>query len=289
MGAKPDINRSTAGVLFPKDISSQIWAKTLETSAIMQLATKTSMPTNGQTFQTIVGEPEAKWVGETAKKPVSKHTFGNRSVMPYKMAVIEPFSMEFVRDKRALYDQCVNRLPFALSKLFDTTILGTTAPGENFDVLGDCDKVSIAANQYDTFVDIDAAIGSADGMLSGIALGPKGRSLLLKAKDNQGNPLFTPGVESGTLGNILGAPVSVKKQVHVADTPNIVGIAGDFSDAFYAIADGIKFSVSDVATITIDGAAVNLWEQNMVAVRVEAEFGFYVKNKAEFKLLTDQA
>lgn len=284
-----DISRGTENVLLPKDVSQEIWAKTLESSAIMQLATRTTMPTNGQQFQTITGEPTAQWVAETAAKPVSKHTFGTRSVMPYKMAVIEPFSAEFVRDKAALYNQCVNRLPYALSKLFDVTVLGTKAPGDNFDVLGDCDKVSIAKNQYDAFVDIEAAIGDADGMLSGIALGPKGRSLLLKAKDNYGQPLFTAGVQSGTLGNILGAPVSVKKQILVAGTPNVVGIAGDFSDAYYAIADGISMSVSDVATITDGDTTINLWQQNMVAVRVEAEFGFYVKDKAEFKLLTDAA
>lgn len=285
-----DISTTTNGVVLPKDVSEQIIAETLQDSAIMQLATQTAIPSTGVTFQTITGEPTADWVSETELKPVGTHTFGSKSVTPYKMAVIEPFSAEFVRDKTALYNECVKRLPFALSKKFDQTVLGTTAPGTGFDVLGDCTKVAIDKDAYEAFVTIDGNIADADGMMNGIALGAKGRSLLLAQTDKQGRPLFTPGVESGQLGNILGAGVSVQKPIYVAGKPATVGIAGDFANAFYGISDAITISKSDQASLKLsDGTVLYLFQQNMVAVRVEFTVGFYVRDKAQYNLLTDGA
>ena len=69
-------------------------------------------------------------------------------------------------------------------------------------------------------------------------------------------------------------------------TPEIVGVAGEFASAAWGSVEGIQTTISDQATITIDGKPVNLWEQNMFAVRVEAEYGFRVRDIKRFVLLT---
>lgn len=295
-----DINRGTTNVLLPAEVSREIWATTLEQSAIMSLARRINMPGSGIDIQTITGEPVADWVAETAAKPVGTHTFGKKIVRPFKLAIIEPFSDEFRRDKAALYAECISRLPYALAKKFDSTVMGTTAPGTGFDTLGACTKVSLipagTATVYDQFLAADAAISAADGVMNGIALAPQGKSIVLGAVDGVGHPLFTPGVGSGTVGNILGANVQVRKGVYVAGTagtpgtPAIVGLAGDFSDAVYGTVEGIKMSVSDQATLTIGSGAsattLNLWQSNMFAVRFEIEVAFAVKDASEFVLLT---
>ena len=291
-----DINRKTNNVILDPEVSSEIWAKTLEESAIMQLARRINMPGSGVKVQTIVGEPEAQWVDETAAKPVGTHTFGQKPITPYKLAIIEPFSDEFRRDKSALYNECINRLPRALAKKFDQTVMGTTAPGSGFDTLGGAQKISILTNQYAQFVAVDALISEADGIMNGIALAPQGKSLVLGAVDGQQRPLFTAGVEANTVGNILGAPVQVRKGVYVAGaagspgTPAIVGVAGDFTDAVYGTVEGIRMNISDQATLTVGSGAsattINLWQQNMFAVRFEIEVAFAVKDINEFVLLT---
>ena len=295
-----DINRGTTNVLLPAEVSAEIWSKTLEESAIMSLARHISMPGPGIDIQTITGEPVADWVAETAAKPVSEHTFGKKVIRPFKLAVIEAFSDEFRRDKAALYNECIRRLPYALSKKFDATVMGTTAPGTGFDVLGSCSKVSLIPAQnatvYDQFLAVDAAISAADGVMSGIALAPQGKSIVLGAVDGVGHPLFTPGVGSGTVGNILGAAVQVRKGVYVAGTagtpgvPAIVGIAGAFSDAIFGTVEGIQMSISDQATLAVgsgqSASSLNLWQNNMFAVRAEIELAFAVKDAAEFVLLT---
>ena len=302
-----DISRHTTNVILDADLSSEIWANTIEESAFMRAARRINIPGSGVKVQTITGEPQASWVDETNLKPVGFHTFGNKTITPYKLAIIEPFSQEFLRDKNALYAECVRRLPAALGKKFDSTIMGSVAPGSGFDVLGTgvsaTSLLPDATNditEYDRFVAVDAAIATNDGILSNIILAPQGKSIVLGAKDGQSRPLFTPGVGSNAIGSILGADVTVAKGVYVAGaagtggaagTPAVVGVAGDFSDVVWGSVEGVKMAVSDAATLSYTGAnsqtvTINLWQQNMVAVRFEIEVAFAVRNKGQLMLLT---
>lgn len=295
-----DINRKSNNVIFDPEVSNEIISKAIDASAIMQLAERMSVAPSGKQFQTITGDPEPQWVGETEPKPVGKFTFGDKTVTPYKMALIVPFSDEFRRDKDALYAECVRRVPKLFGKKFDATVMGTTAPGTGFDVLGSSTKATILADTnnsvYDRFLAVDAAIGAADGIMTGIALAPQGRSIVLGAKDGNGHPLFTPGVQSGQLGDILGARVSVKKGVYVAGTagnpgtPAIVGVAGDWDEAAWGTIGTLTGSISNEATLTYSEGGqtitLNLWQRNMFAIRFEIEYAFMVRNEDAFVLLT---
>ena len=291
-----NVYRGTSNVALPADVSQEIWGAVLQESAFMQLSRQITIPGTGTTIQTITGEPAADWVSETAAKPVSAHTFNKKVLTPYKLAVIEPFSMEFMRDKNALYDECVRRLPNAIAAKFDATIMGTSAPGTGFDVLGSATAVSLNPSSghtvYDQFVTVDGNIAAAGGIMNGIVLAPQGKSKLLGAVDGDKRPLFTAGVDSGTLTPILGATTLVNKHVYKAGTagspgtPAVVGIAGDFSDAVYGIVEGIKLDISRDATLVTTGGIVSTFQQNLVAVRVECEIAFGVKSASEFNLLT---
>lgn len=300
-----DVSRHTTNVILDPELSGEIWANAIQESAFMQLARRISIPGSGVKIQTITGEPQASWVDETNLKPVGFHTFGTKTITPYKLAVIEPFSEEFVRDKKALHDECVRRLPAALGRKFDSTIMGSTAPGSGFDVLGTgVSAVSLNPAQggsvYGQFIAVDAAVSAADGILNAIALAPQGKSKVLAAVDQIGHPLFTPGVGSNTVGNILGANVSVNKGVYVAGTaatqsasgtPATVGVAGDFTDVVWGSVEDIRMKVSDQSTLTYTNAnsqtvTINLWQQNMVAVMFEIEVAFAVRDKNQLILLT---
>ena len=54
-----DTSRDTTGVLLPYEISSEIWSKAQEASAVMQLARRVTLPGAGLEFQTITGDPSA--------------------------------------------------------------------------------------------------------------------------------------------------------------------------------------------------------------------------------------
>lgn len=274
--ASIDINRTTT-ISLPGAVSGEIWQKTQEASAVMALARQVQLPGLGMTIPVITGDPEAGWVGETEKKPVKRGTLATKQMTPYTLAVIVPFSNQFRRDVPALYDAIVQRLPGALAKKFDATVFGSTAPGSNFDTLGGCTAQSILTNAYGGLVAADADIAAHDGILNGWVLAPQGKAILLSAVDGNDRPLFINSVAEGAVPMILGAPVRQSKGAYTAETASadaVVGFAGDWTQAIYGTVEGVKIAISDQATLTDGESTINLFEQNMFAVRAEIEVGF---------------
>lgn len=280
-----DINRSA---FLPAQISSEIISKTQEQSAVMTLARKINLPGTGVAVPVIMGDPDAEWVAETGKKPVSNSNVVSKLVQPYKLAVIETVSKELTRDASALYDELLKRLPLALARKFDNTVIGgTTAPGSNFDTFAAATAQDISANTYDALVAAEGDISAHGGIMNGVALAPQGKSLLLGAKDSTGRPLFINNVSEGAVPMVLGAKTVLNKGLYKTDASgNIVGVAGDWTQAVVGTVEGIQISISDQATLDTGAGTINLWQQNMVAIRAEIEVGFRA-NVENFNLLTD--
>lgn len=285
-----DTNRASEGVYLPIETAREVWAKATDTSAIMQHVPQISLPGAGRAIDVINGMPEAAWVGETDRKPNGNPELDNKKVVPYKLALIIPFSDEFRRDKNALYSAIVREAPKQLGKKVDETIFdaSVTAPGAEFDKLSGATQVSIAENTYANLVDAQGLIAAADGDLSAWLMSPNGLSYIYKAVDGNDRPLFFDNAQDGAIGRILGEPVYKAKYAKSAGTPNVVGYAGDWESARWGTVEGIKMSISDEATLNIGGTPVNLWEQNMFAVRLEMEFGFRVLDIDHFVALTDE-
>lgn len=275
--ASIDMNR-TSTITLPGAVSSDILQKTQEASAVMSLARKISLPGLGVTIPVITGDPEAGWVGETEKKPVKRGTLATKVMQPYTLAVIVPFSNQFRRDVPTLYDALVQRLPGALAKKFDATVFGAaTVPGSNFDTLKACTAQSILTEAYGGLVAADADIAANDGILNGWVLSPQAKAMLLTAVDGNKRPLFINNVAEGAVPMILGAPVKQSKGAYIAETASddaVVGFAGDWTQAVYGTVEGVQIAISDQATLTDGDSTINLFEQNMFAVRAEIEVGF---------------
>ena len=286
-----DINRTTT-IQLPSAVSSDILQKTQEASAVMALARQITLPGLGTTIPVITGDPEAGWVGETEKKPVKRGTLATKLMQAYTLAVIVPFSNQFRRDVPALYDAMVQRLPGALAKKFDATVFGhVDAPGSNFDTLKNCTAQSLLTNAYGGLVAADADIAAHDGILNGFVLAPQGKAILLNAVDGNNRPLFINNVAEGAIPMILGAPVRQSKGAYAAETSAadaVVGFAGDWTQAMYGTVEGVQIAISDQATLTDGGSTINLFEQNMFAVRAEIEVGFRC-DTAVFNKLTGTA
>ena len=265
-------------ITLPVDVSNEILQKVQEESAIMRLATQIALPGRGTSINVITSDPEAAWVDETAAKPVSNPGLTTKVMQAYKLAVIVPFSNEFRRDVSALYDALVERLPRALGQKFDATVIHGSAPGSNFDVLAACTKQDIGTDAYAGLVAAEADIATHGGDLNGIALSPAGKGVLLAAVDDNKRPLFINSVAEGAVPVVLGAPVTITKGAYKAGTgqsvPNIVGVAGDWTQAMYGTVEGVKIDYSSDATLTSGNTTINLFQQNMFAVRAEIEIGF---------------
>lgn len=272
--AATDINRTTT-ITLPGEVSSEILQKTQESSAVMALARSIKLPGLGTTIPIITGDPEAAWVGETEKKPVNRGTLATKVMQPYTLAVIVPFSNQFRRDVPALYDELVKRLPLALAQKFDATVFGgVTAPGSNFDTLKACTAQEIGTDAYAGLVAADADIADHNGILNGWVLSPKGKAALLNAVDTTGRPLFLNNVAEGAVPMILGSKTVQSKGAYVSGTPDVVGFAGDWTQAVYGTVEGVQIAIADQATLDDGGTPINLFQQNMFAVRAEIEVGF---------------
>ena len=281
-----DINRSA---FLPAQISKDIIQQTQTASAVMALARQVSLPGTGVAIPVITGDPTAEWVAETGKKPVSNSEVVSKLLRPYKIAVIETVSKELVRDADALYAALAQRLPNALAKAFDNTVIGgTAAPGSDFDTFATATAQDISTGTYAALVAADGDVTAHGGIVNGFAIAPQGRSILLGAVDADGRPLFINNAAEGAVPVILGAKTVMSKGLYKADASgNIVGVVGDWSQAVYGTVEGIQISVSDQATLDIGGGnTINLWQQNMVAIRAEMEIGFRA-NTDVFNLLTD--
>lgn len=273
-------NRSN--IELAPETSAMIIQKTQEQSAIMSLAQRIALPGKGLTIPMITSDPEAEWVAETGVKPVKNPGLSKKVMQAYKLAVIVPFSEEFRRDMGALTQAIISRLPLALAKKFDETVFHGSAPGSNFDTLASVTANDITTDPWKALVDADTAIALNDGILNGYAISPLMRGILLGTKDNDGRPLFVNGVADGAIPRLVGHPVYSSKGVYLPASggdPAVVGFAGDWTKAMYGVVNDITLTYSDQATLAAKNAlnqdiTINLWQQNMFAVRAEFEVGF---------------
>ena len=279
------ISTNRTNITLPTEVSSEILQKTQEQSAVMSLARQIQLPGRGLTIPVITSDPEANWVDETAAKPVSNPSLNTKIMQAYKLAVIVPFSDEFARDMGALYDALIARLPLALAAKFDATVFHGTAPGSNFDTFASVTAQSISGtgnSVYKALVAADTAIATAGGILNGFALSPQAKGELLGAVDSTGRPLFVNSVADGVVPRLIGAPAHYAKAAYKdgtsgsGATPDVIGFAGDWTQALYGTVEGIKIDMSNQASLPIgtSNAMISLWQNNMFAVRAEIEVGF---------------
>ena len=276
---------------LPVDVSQEIIQKTQEESAIMQLARQIPLPGRGAAVNVITSDPEAAWVGETNAKPVSNPGLATKILRGYKLAVIVPFSNEFRRDVATLYDAVVDRLPRALGAKFDATVFGNgSAPGSDFDTFASVTDQAIGADAYAGLVAADGDVAAHGGIMNGVVLAPQGKSILLSSVDRDGRPLFINSVAEGAIPMVLGARTLQSKGAYVAGTspaPNKVGMVGDWTQAVYGTVEGVRITYSEDATLDLgNGTLINMFQDNMFAVRAEIEVGFRADTSV-FNALTD--
>jgi HK97 family phage major capsid protein len=296
------LNREQAGPIFER---------AAEMSVVQRLAREIPLGGNGVSVPVVTGRLTAGWVAEGAAKPAGAGTMTLKTMDPKKLAVIAVVSAEVVRgnpgnymnvireqvaeafaigfDRAALYDQGPDATagagPFAtfVAQTTKGVEIGTTSQangGINGDMVA---ALSLLVND--------------NKRLTGFALDSVFEPLLLGAVDTTGRPLYVdlPSDETSPAvarpGRLLGRPSFMGDGVSndIVGAGNIVGFAGDWTQAAWGVVGGINYDVSTEATVTINGAYVSLWENNLVAVRAEAEYGFLVNDTAAFVELTNAA
>jgi HK97 family phage major capsid protein len=297
--AQADATATTdfAGFLRP-EIAQAYFAETRKRSTVQQLAREIPLGINGQEIPVSTAKATAGWVSEGAAKPTTESGLALKSIKPHKIAAISVVSAEVVRANPGNYMALLrDDIAEAIAVAFDAAVLhGTSSP---FAVNVDSTTKAVALGMTaaaggGVFADVVKAMSELvnDGKkLTGFAFDKVAEPVLLGAVDANGRPLFveTPLADTTaavTPGRLLGRPAFIGDNVAAS---NIVGYAGDWSQIVWGAVGGISYKVSTDASVTIGGKLVSLFENNLVAILAEAEYGCLVNDAAAFVKLTSGA
>tara|TARA_R100000655_G_scaffold109699_1_gene165017 strand:+ start:4975 stop:5892 length:918 start_codon:yes stop_codon:yes gene_type:complete len=283
------------GFLTPAE-SGPIFDDARRQSVFQQLIPQTPLGINGQKVPVVTTKPVANWVGEGGKKPATSMGMDLLFIEPKKLAAIAVLSAEVVRANPGnINGQLRPYLAEAFATAFDLAVgydVGGDGSGTSpFDNPLSATTKSVelgTATQATGGIHADLVAGMSllvnDGKrLSGFALDDTLEPELWGAVDTTGRPLYTELPSDATSqtiarpGRLLNRPSFMGEGVGNGTTK---AFGGNFQKAAWGVVGGISYRVSTEATVTINGALTSLWENNLVAVLAEAEYG-YVNSDVE--------
>jgi HK97 family phage major capsid protein len=286
-----------AGFLKPAEAEAY-FNQARRNSVVQSLARKVPLGINGQEIPVVTSKATAGWVAEGGQKPASKGAIGLKTITPKKIAAIAVVSAEVVRANPANYIELFKQdIAEAMAIAFDAAALyGTSSPfGAGMNIAATTKSVEIGTTTQangGVYGDIVAGLKLLvdDGKkLNGFAFDSTAEPTFLSAVDLNGRPLFvdSPFEDSVlTAGKLIGRNAFLGDGVGDAAT-DVKGFGGDWSQIVWGAVGGISYDVSTQATVTINGALTSLWENNLVAIRAEAEYGLLINDTSAFVKYVD--
>lgn len=279
-----------SGFLNPT-IAQPYFEQARKMSSIMQLARQIPLGINGQEIPYSTSKATASWVSEGAQKPTTESGIALKSIQPKKIAAISVVSAEVVRANPGNYMQILrDDIAEAFAIAFDNAVLhGTSSPFD--DAVDDTDKeVAFGTSTQGTggtYADVVSGLSDLvnDGKkCNGFVFDRVVEPLFLGAVDTTGRPLFvdTPLADTTaaiTPGRLIGRNAYLGDNVASSD---VVGYGGDWTQIVWGAVGGISYKVSTEAAVTIGGTLTSLFENNLVAILAEAEYGCVVNDPDAF-------
>lgn len=297
-----------SGFITP-EMSAAIFEEARRFSAVQQLVRQVPLGASGKSIPVTTGKPTVGWIGEAQTKPASSGSKTLKTMTPKKAAAIVVVSAEVVRanpggyvsdirgdlaeafgtafDRAALYDQGPDGS--AGAGPFDTYIAQTTKSVE----FG-------TTTQANGGIHGDIVSGLSDLVedgkkLTGFVFDDRVEPRFLGATDTTGRPLYVDlpyDATSGAVarpGRLLSRPSFMTDGIYSGDSTDILGFGGDWRQAAWGVVGGISYRVSTEATVTINGELTSTFENNLVAILAEAEYGWLVNDVEAFVEYVDAA
>lgn len=285
-----------SGFIRP-ELAEAYFEEVRKVSVVQSLARQVPLSANGVDVPIVTSKPTAGWVSEGGQKPTTNGGLGIKTMTPKKLAAIVPVSAEVVRSNPGGFMEILKQdIAEAFAKAFDAAALhGTDSPfGSDQNLAATSKTVTLGtatAAKGGLFADINDGLNvlaKDRKRLTGFALDTVVEPMLNSSVDNNGRPIFTASPTTGTAesvvaGTLLGRPAVFAEDIAPATTTgSVVGFGGNWSKCIWGTVGGITFDVSTEAAVTIGGKLVSLFENNLVAVRAEAEFGWLLADKENF-------
>ena len=275
------------GFIKPNE-AANYFEKARYASSVMQLARQVPLGASGEEIMMSTGKATAGWVSEAGKKPTTETSIGVKSFKPHKIAAISVVSAEVVRANPGNYMSLLqDEIAASFAEAFDAAALHGDGPFTT-SVSDTTKSVSLAPSAYDGVVEGLRVLANDKKKLNGFAFDRIVEADFLSEKDGNDRPLFidTPLENTASVitpGRIIGRSAFLGDGIAKDE---VVGFAGDWSQLVWGTVGGIKFDVSTQASVTLGGELISLFENNLVAIRAEAEYGLLINDVESFVSIT---
>lgn len=272
---------------IPEKYNTLILKEIMNGSKAMQLAKYEEMDSKEKKFEYFAKGPGAYWVGEGEKIQTSKPQWMQATMTAKKLGVIVPCSREFLHYKMSdFFEQMRPKIAEAFYKKFDeAAILNLENPFPQ-----SVDESALAAGNlisggitYDNILAMEDALNDEDYDVNAFISTKRNRSTLRNVNKIENGVIVESLYDRGA-NTIDGLPVADLKGVAKGNL-----YAGDFDYMYYGIPFGMSYKIDESAQLSTlknaDGTPVNLFEQELAALRVTMDVAFMiVKDEAFVKL-----
>jgi len=274
------------GYLVPTQLHNVIIDLLEDEAVIKPRATvidMTGMKTNQLNIDGIATKPIVSWTGENTDKSTSSMTFNQISLTPYTLAAIVPLSTQLRDDTPFNVVQIVSKaLSEAVAKAEDKAFVTGNGTGQPTGI-DNYTLTTISAGNALTFDHLNSAFWKLPQAYRKNAVWiMNGRTIsdISNIKDSNNRPLL---LEAGILTEpgipaLKGRPVLEQN-----DLASSKIFFGDLKAYWIGQKMPLRIDIADQATI----AGVNLWERNLIAVRVEERIDGELTTSRAFVEISD--
>lgn len=290
---------TTGDFKLPEDIADGIFKKAQTTSVLARLSKQRPQKYGVANQMILTGTPKAELVGENAEKSSTKPTFGNKTVLPYKVQVTMRTSDEVLwadEDyQMGILKELMNQAAIALGRSLDligihkiNPLTGNVAVQVKEGLVDVTDEITVDDGKYDEAIENACAAVIENGYsVNGIALDGKCSFGLATQRDLNGHKIYPElGLGQDTT-SFLGLNAAVGDTVSgsndLTEPSDYYAIVGDFQDAFrWGVQRVVKAKMID--TGDPDGLG-DLSRTNEVAIRAEIVYGIGIMDTKAFAVV----
>ena len=275
---------------FTKKMTDIIMKDVAENSVVMQLGQYHEM--DGLQEKTVYVQTDgvsAYWVNETEKIKTDKPEVVPVTLKAHKLGIILVASREALNYtwEKFFEDMKPQIVEAFYTKIDEAGLLGHETPFANSvaKAAKDSSQVVVGPINYQNLLELEDKLYEADINPNAFVSKVQNRSVLRESRDGDKKSIYDKA--TNTIDGITTVDLK-SKQFKKGDL-----LAGDFNSLIYGVPYNINFKISEEGQISTmknqDGTPINLFEQEMVAVRVTMDIAVMVTKANAFAKLTASA
>lgn len=275
---------------FTKKMTDIIMKDVAENSVVMQLGQYHEM--DGLQEKTVYVQTDgvsAYWVNETDKIKTDKPEVVPVTLKAHKLGIILVASREALNYtwEKFFEDMKPQIVEAFHTKIDEAGLLGHETPFANSVAKSakDSSQVVVGPINYENLLKLEDKLYEADINPNAFVSKIQNRSALRESRDGDKKTIYDKA--NNTIDGITTVDLK-SKQFKKGDL-----LAGDFNSLIYGVPYNINFKISEEGQISTmknqDGTPINLFEQEMVAVRVTMDIAVMVTKANAFAKLTASA